>query len=1046
MKTFRWSTTLLLVAAACGGPAEDTTRSAARIDTTASYVAPAGSAVSYPANTVPTILAPGERVNIAVTAQNDGATSPDNDWGVNQYALFQQNTTFQATAPRVYTATPITNQYDYRLVITAPQTVGPHTFAARSYSLVGGQTGYFGPTFSVPNITTDPTRRPFWGCALQSHTVPATMTPDSTAAVSITVINTGTQDWSNNGHCLRSRDNPVAEWGSSTTCVRNNALVAGSPQGTALGTGNTHTFNMTIRAPSAPGNYDISRQMYQLIPWTQGGVGYFRVSSNCFNIPVTVGAGGPDPWDAELDVANSNIPTNMAPGEVREVTVRMNNIGTETWPGNGTVSSGNTMIRSQNSPVNQWGSQTITPTSQPIPSGNFEDYTFVITAPSPAMSTVYDFNFQMFASGIPGVGFYGEVTPNQITVAPGTQRGYDSAVVQEVYPIMSPLRPETFRITMQNTGTETWLSGQYTLQSTNSPVNLYGTTSVNLPQDVAPGQQYEFVFAVQGPQNDGMYPSRWRMRHPNASVGNFGAETTGNVTVLDGCGDNILDAGEQCDDGNTVAGDGCSAGCQIEQRIFDTSQTPADRSFLGSVGTRSLDRVAIGDVNNNGVPDLAIGADGLPAPARYRAGTILLVEAGPGFFDGTEADPTASAWLRIDGARVDDFLGGTVEGRILIGDVTGDGIDDIVASAPRGACASGMDTCGRGYVIRGGAGLNAIPNNLLDLSAPTADVVATFTAPNDGDTMSILAIGELTGDAFDDIVIGMIRANGEAGRVVVVQGGPTLTSATLNAAGVYASFDGLAAFDRLGQTAAVGDITGDGVGDLVISASAHDPAGGGQDAGGVWAFFGPLSNVTVYDLATNFSARWFGEGVRDAYGTGLAIGDVTGNADNDLIIGGDATRFGGVRYGAVDAWAGPIAGGSTFDLSAAATPDIRYQGVDPADGFGHCLDVAEFSNVNRGGKADIISVATFSQGFGNPFTHAGETHLFMGSSADVSGQIDTNLTLAGVYGSGTPDRQCYYRGSLAIGDLDNDGDQDFCISGRGASGARGRVDCVMNAW
>jgi len=30
------------------------------------------------------------------------------------------------------------------------------------------------------------------------------------------------------------------------------------------------------------------------------------------------------------------------------------------------------------------------------------------------------------------------------------------------------------------------------------------------------------------------------------------------------CGDGILDAGEQCDDGNTVSGDGCSSTCQIE--------------------------------------------------------------------------------------------------------------------------------------------------------------------------------------------------------------------------------------------------------------------------------------------------------------------------------------------------------------------------------------------------------------------------------------------------------------------------------------------------
>jgi cysteine-rich repeat protein len=30
------------------------------------------------------------------------------------------------------------------------------------------------------------------------------------------------------------------------------------------------------------------------------------------------------------------------------------------------------------------------------------------------------------------------------------------------------------------------------------------------------------------------------------------------------CGDGVLDAGESCDDGNTVGGDGCSATCETE--------------------------------------------------------------------------------------------------------------------------------------------------------------------------------------------------------------------------------------------------------------------------------------------------------------------------------------------------------------------------------------------------------------------------------------------------------------------------------------------------
>lgn len=37
------------------------------------------------------------------------------------------------------------------------------------------------------------------------------------------------------------------------------------------------------------------------------------------------------------------------------------------------------------------------------------------------------------------------------------------------------------------------------------------------------------------------------------------------------CGNGILDAGEECDDGNNVDGDGCAADCTIEQDVPATT-------------------------------------------------------------------------------------------------------------------------------------------------------------------------------------------------------------------------------------------------------------------------------------------------------------------------------------------------------------------------------------------------------------------------------------------------------------------------------------------
>ena len=44
------------------------------------------------------------------------------------------------------------------------------------------------------------------------------------------------------------------------------------------------------------------------------------------------------------------------------------------------------------------------------------------------------------------------------------------------------------------------------------------------------------------------------------------------------CPDGILDATEECDDGNTQPGDGCSASCQIEPWILQVCSTGRDGS------------------------------------------------------------------------------------------------------------------------------------------------------------------------------------------------------------------------------------------------------------------------------------------------------------------------------------------------------------------------------------------------------------------------------------------------------------------------------------
>ncbi len=57
-------------------------------------------------------------------------------------------------------------------------------------------------------------------------------------------------------------------------------------------------------------------------------------------------------------------------------------------------------------------------------------------------------------------------------------------------------------------------------------------------------------------------------------------DTTTTTIVATGCGNAMIDAGEQCDDGNMQGGDGCSASCAIERSV--TEVEPNDAALVAN--------------------------------------------------------------------------------------------------------------------------------------------------------------------------------------------------------------------------------------------------------------------------------------------------------------------------------------------------------------------------------------------------------------------------------------------------------------------------------
>lgn len=163
----------------------------------------------------------------------------------------------------------------------------------------------------------------------------------------------------------------------------------------------------------------------------------------------------------------------------------------------------------------------------------------------------------------------------------------------------------------------------------------------------------------------------------------------------------------------------------------------------------------VGDVNADGLNDLAIEASG---------------QAYVVFGAAKEAAPSGSVLLSDADVHVSG--GGELANA---GDVNGDGINDLLFGSRDGF----VDRSGVVYLI---FGREDFP---VETSTEEADV--TFIGPYRGDTGTTVALADLDGDGFDDILMGDPES-GVRGKTLVVYGVPEPGTLSLLALGVWAMF------------------------------------------------------------------------------------------------------------------------------------------------------------------------------------------------------------------------------------------------------------------